>query len=161
MIQNILQGVEEFRKLVGVQLLHVRLQPGHLLGNVAEFVYSPLEGQRQPLAHELASNGAPQGENIRPQPHCPRGVVVGEVFRGTEKLQGEGEAPAPQIFPDGFRRHSPFGAFRRNMEAYSGAFPGPQDVVVLPPHRHFFKFLPHPNRGGQAAGPGGQGGRPP
>jgi membrane protease subunit HflC len=158
-MQSILKGVQEYGKSVGVDIIDVRLKRVDLLASVTESVYRRMEAERKRVANELRSTGAAEGEKIRADADRQREVVLADAYRDAQKIKGEGDARAADIYADAFGRDPQFAAFWRSMEAYRASFRDRKDVMVLQPNSDFFKYMRSPNGGSAAAAPAAQTGR--
>lgn len=158
-MQSILKGVQEYGKSVGVDIIDVRLKRVDLLASVTESVYRRMEAERKRVANELRSTGAAEGEKIRADADRQREVVLADAYRDAQKIKGEGDARAADIYADAFGRDPQFAAFWRSMEAYRASFRDRKDVMVLQPNNDFFKYMRSPNGGNSAAAPAAQTGR--
>ena len=149
-MQSILKGVQEYGKSVGVDIIDVRLK---------RVDYRRMEAERKRVANELRSTGAAEGEKIRADADRQREVVLADAYRDAQKIKGEGDARAADIYADAFGRDPQFAAFWRSMEAYRASFRDRKDVMVLQPNSDFFKYMRSPNGGGSAPAPAAQTGR--
>jgi membrane protease subunit HflC len=75
-------------------------------------------------------------------------VILAEAYREAEKIRGEGDAKASQVYAEAFGRNPEFYKFYRSLEAYRATFKDKGDVMVVDPSSEFFKYF----KGGGAAG---------
>jgi len=71
-------------------------------------------------------------------------VILAEAFREAEKIKGQGDAKATQIYAQSFGKNPEFARFYRSLEAYRASFNDRGDVMVLDPNSEFFKYLKSP-----------------
>jgi membrane protease subunit HflC len=71
-------------------------------------------------------------------------VILAEAYRDAEKLRGEGDAKATQIYGQAFGQNPDFYKFYRSLEAYRASFKGRSDVMVVDPSSEFFKYFKNP-----------------
>ncbi|BDB24699.1 protein HflC [Cupriavidus sp. TA19] len=157
-MQAIRNGMVEYAKSVGVEILDVRLKRVDLLPAISESVYRRMEAERKRVANELRSTGAAEGEKIRADADRQREVVLAEAYRDAQKIKGDGDAKASQIYADAFGRDPQFAQFWRSMEAYRNTFRDKRDVLVLEPNSEFFRYM-RSSGGAAAAAAGGSGGK--
>lgn len=148
-MQNIRAAMADYAQSVGVEIIDVRLKRVDLLPAISESVYRRMEAERKRVANELRSTGAAEGEKIRADADRQREVVLAEAYRDAQKIKGEGDARASQIYAESFGRDPQFAQFWRSMEAYRNTFRDKRDVLVLEPNSDFFRYMR--SSGGAAA----------
>ncbi|MBB1633855.1 MULTISPECIES: protease modulator HflC [Cupriavidus] len=148
-MQNIRSAMADYAQSVGVEIIDVRLKRVDLLPAISESVYRRMEAERKRVANELRSTGAAEGEKIRADADRQREVVLAEAYRDAQKIKGEGDARASQIYAESFGRDPQFAQFWRSMEAYRNTFRDKRDVLVLEPNSDFFRYMR--SSGGAAA----------
>ncbi|MGO4812403.1 protease modulator HflC [Cupriavidus sp. 2MCAB6] len=148
-MQNIRSAMADYAQSVGVEIIDVRLKRVDLLPAISESVYRRMEAERKRVANELRSTGAAEGEKIRADADRQREVVLAEAYRDAQKIKGEGDARASQIYAESFGRDPQFAQFWRSMEAYRNTFRDKRDVLVLEPNSDFFRYMR--SAGGAAA----------
>jgi len=82
-------------------------------------------------------------------------VILAEAYRDAQKVKGDGDAKASQIFADAFGRDPQFAEFYRSLEAYRATFRSRSDVMVVDPSSEFFRAMrgaPTPSPAPPAAG---------
>jgi modulator of FtsH protease HflC len=80
-------------------------------------------------------------------------VILAEAFRDAEKIKGDGDAKASQIYAAAFGKNPEFYRFYRSLEAYRATFKSQRDVMVLDPNSEFFKYFRGPGAGSAAPAP--------
>ena len=70
-----------------------------------------------------------------------REVTIANAYRDAQKIKGEGDAQAAQIYAESFGRDAQFAQFYQSLEAYRNSFKDKKDVMVVEPSGEFFKFL--------------------
>ncbi|HLD09041.1 MAG TPA: protease modulator HflC [Methylophilaceae bacterium] len=126
---------------MGIQVLDVRLKRVDLPKEVSESVYQRMEAERKRVANELRSQGAGAGEKIRADADKQREVIIAEAFRDAQKIKGDGDAKASEIYANAYGKNPEFYAFYRSLEAYTKSFKSKSDVMVLEPNSEFFKYM--------------------
>ncbi|MGZ8257533.1 MAG: protease modulator HflC, partial [Gallionella sp.] len=131
-------------RLVGVEVLDVRLKHVDFPASVSQSVYSRMEAERKRVANELRATGAADGEKIKADADKQREVILAEAYRDAQKTKGEGDAKASATYAAAFGRNAEFYSFYRSLEAYKQSFKNKSDVMVLDPSSAFFKYLKSP-----------------
>jgi len=123
----------------GVDVVDVRITRADYVDAITESVYRRMEAERKRVANELRSMGAAEGEKIRADADRQREVTVANAYREAQKIKGEGDAQAAQIYAESFGRDAQFAQFYRSLEAYKTTFNKKSDVMVVDPSSDFFK----------------------
>ena len=145
-IMGILQERADIEsRLIGVEILDVRLRRVDLPEEVSESVYQRMNAERKSVANELRSQGFADSEKIRAVAEKERDIIITEAYKDAQKIKGEGDASASRIYAEAFSKNQDFYDFFRSLEAYRKSFKGKDDILVLDPDSDFFKFLKSPD----------------
>ena len=126
---------------MGIQVLDVRLKRVDLPQEVSDSVFQRMEAERKRVANDLRSQGAGAAEKIRADADKQKEVIIAEAFREAQRIKGEGDARASEIYAAAYNRNPEFYAFYRSLEAYRNSLRSKSDVLVLDPSSEFFKYL--------------------
>jgi membrane protease subunit HflC len=137
--------VDKELRRIGVEIVDVRLKRVDLPQEVSESVYRRMEAERKRVANELRSTGAAEAERIRADADRQREVILADAYRDAQRVKGEGDAKATDIYATAFSRDPQFYAFYRSMDAYRATFKGKNNLMLLAPDSDFFRFLNDPN----------------
>jgi membrane protease subunit HflC len=108
---------------------------------VSESVYGRMQAERKRIANEQRSTGAADAEKIRADAERQREVILAEAYRDAQRVRGEGDAKAANIYASAFQQNPEFYSFYRSMEAYRASFRGRSDLMLLEPNSEFFRYL--------------------
>ena len=145
-IMGILQErADKESRLIGVEILDVRLRRVDLPEEVSQSVYQRMNAERKSVANELRSQGFADSEKIRANAEKERDIIITEAYKNAQKIKGEGDASATKIYAEAFSKNKEFYDFFRSLEAYRKSFKGKDDILVLDPDSDFFKFLKSPD----------------
>ena len=145
-IMGILQErADSESRLIGVEILDVRLRRVDLPEEVSQSVYQRMNAERKSVANELRSQGFADSEKIRAVAEKERDIIITEAYKDAQKIKGEGDASASRIYAEAFSKNQDFYDFFRSLEAYRKSFKGKDDILVLDPDSDFFKFLKSPD----------------
>jgi membrane protease subunit HflC len=128
-------------RLIGVEVVDVRLRRLALPQDVTGPVYLRMESERRRVANELRSTGAAESEKIRADADRQRQVILADAYRQAQKIKGEGDAKASAIYAAAYGQNPEFYTFYRSLEAYKATFRGRNDVMVLDPSGEFFQYF--------------------
>lgn len=126
---------------IGIQVVDVRLKRVDYSDDISKSVYDRMIAERKRIANQLRSEGAAASEKIRADADKQREVIIAEAFRDAQKIKGEGDAKAAEIYSSAYGRNPEFYAFYRSQEAYKNSFKNKSDVLVLDPSSEFFKYM--------------------
>ena len=135
-------------KLIGVEIIDVRLKRVDYVEQINNSVYERMKSERVRVANELRSTGSADSEKIRADADKQRTVILAEAYREAEKIRGEGDAKASLTYAEAFGKNPEFYKFYRSLEAYRATFKNHSDVMVVDANSDFFKYF----KGSGAAG---------
>lgn len=140
------QKADQDARMIGVQVLDVRVKRVDLPQEVSESVYQRMEAERKRVANELRSIGAGDAEKIRADADRQREVILAEAYREAQRIKGEGDAKAAAIYAAAYSSSPEFYSFYRSLEAYRQSFKSKSDVLVLDPNSEFFRYMKNPRK---------------
>jgi membrane protease subunit HflC len=128
-------------KELGIEVVDVRIIRIEYAAAISTSVYQRMEAERQRVAKDLRSRGAEAAEKIRADADRQRTVILAEAYRDAERVRGEGDAVAADIYAKAFSRNPEFYSFYRSLTAYKNSLTDRSDVIVLKPDSEFFKYF--------------------
>ncbi len=138
MMQALEKDAKEKVKELGIEIIDVRIKSINLPREVSDSVYDRMRAERTRVATELRAKGAEEGEKIRANADRDAQVTVADAYRDAEKLRGEGDAKAADIYAKAYGADPEFYKFYRSMSAYKDSIGGPNDILVVEPKGEFF-----------------------
>ena len=133
--------LQERVKDVGIGIVDVRLKRVDFTPEISESVYRRMEAERKRVASEERSKGNAQAERIRASADRESEVILAEAYRDAQKIKGDGDAEAADIYAQAFNRDPEFARFYRSLDAYRASFADKGDVMVLDPSADFFHYF--------------------
>lgn len=143
-MQEIRTNTEAAAKLLGVEIVDVRLKRVDFVPEISESVYRRMEAERKRVANEQRSIGAAEGEKIRADADRQREVILAEAYRKAQEVKGEGDAKASAVYAQAFGQDREFYRFYKSLEAYRSSFGSKSDMLVADPSSDFFRFMKSP-----------------
>jgi len=131
----------EKAKSLGVEVVDVRIKRIDYPENVSDSVYQRMRTERERVAREFRSNGKEAAERVTADADKQSKVIIAEAYRDAEKLRGDGDAKAANIYASSFSKDREFYRFYRSLEAYKETFREKSDVMLIQPDSEFFKYL--------------------
>jgi membrane protease subunit HflC len=141
LVTQTIQKASQDAKLIGVEVVDVRLRRLALPGDVAGPVYARMESERRRVANELRALGAAESEKIRADADRQRQVILADAYRQAQKIKGEGDGKASAIYALAYGQNPEFFAFYRSLDAYKATFRNRSDLLVLDPSGEFFQYF--------------------
>ncbi len=140
-MRNMKIRADKEARQIGIQVVDVRLKRVDYSEDISKSVYDRMIAERKRIANQLRSEGAAASEKIRADADKQREVIIAEAFRDAQKMKGEGDAKAAEIYSNAYGKNPEFYAFYRSQEAYKNSFKSKSDVMVLDPSSDFFKYM--------------------
>ena len=141
LMSDVRKLVDQDLKRIGVEIIDVRLKRVDLPQDVSESVYGRMQAERKRIANELRATGAAESEKIRADADRQREVILAEAYRDAQRVRGEGDAKAANIYASAFSQNPEFYSFYRSMEAYRSTFRGRNDLMLIEPNSDFLRYF--------------------
>jgi membrane protease subunit HflC len=132
---------------LGMTMIDVRVKSIGLPDEVSESVYNRMSQDFARQAAQLRAEGSAVSEQTRADADRQRTETLANAYRDAEKVKGEGDATAADIYAKAYGQNPEFYAFYRGLQAYRKSMSGKQgDVMVLSPDGEFFKYFKEAGR---------------
>lgn len=133
--------VESDVRVVGIDIIDVRLKRVDLLSEISSSVYARMASERSRVASRVRSEGGKRAEAIRAEADRKKEVMLANAYRESEILKGEGDSMAASVYSKTFSKDPDFYSFYRSMQAYRSLFHGKDKVVFTNLSDHFFRYM--------------------
>jgi membrane protease subunit HflC len=141
LMERLVDRTDENVRGYGMQVVDVRVNRVDYPPEVNDKVFARMISERKQVAVGFRANGESKAAIIRADADRTARVMVAEAEKESERLKGEGDAKALQIYADSYSRSPEFFEFYRSLEAYRKSFQEKQDIFVLKPDSAFFKYF--------------------
>lgn len=148
-MRRIAADVNAKTKILGVDVVDVRLRQVDLPDTNSLSVYARMETERQRDANELRALGLETSKTIRSKAERDATIIKAEAQKQSAIKRGEGDGQRAKIYADAFNRDPKFFAFYRSMKAYEEALGSKDTTIVLSPDSDFFRYFGELPRGEQ------------
>lgn len=128
-------------KQIGVELVDVRLRRIDLPDEVTDSVYRRMEQNFAAQAAKLRSEGRATAEATRADADKQRTEIIAAASRDAQRIRGEGDSQATDIYARTYGRNPEFYRFYRSLQAYRSAIGRDTDILVISPDSEFFRYL--------------------
>jgi modulator of FtsH protease HflC len=137
----------------GIDVVDTRIRRADLPPENSQAIYARMQSERQQQAALYRAEGAQAAQSVRANADRERTVILADAQRDAQKVRGEGDAKAIDIYAAAYGKDKDFFAFYRSMQAYRDAFGGNNTSFVLAPEGGFFRFFEHPAEAAKNAPP--------
>lgn len=136
----LIKNSKDLAAALGMEIVDVQVMRIDLPEEVSTSVFRRMEAERERVAREFRSEGAEAAERIRADADRQRVVTLANAYRDAEKLRGEGDATAAEIYAKAYNQDSDFFGFYRSLNAYKKTLTN-SSTLVLEPNSDFFQYF--------------------
>ncbi len=126
---------------LGIELIDFRVKQVEFMEDVRDNVYAQMEAERARIATERRSEGREVERVKRAQADREVTVILANADRDSQKIRGEGDATAAELYANAYNKDPDFYAFYRSINAYKNSMGKSGDLIVVDPNNEFFRFL--------------------
>jgi membrane protease subunit HflC len=134
---------------LGIELIDVRVQRIDLQDDVAARVYESMKQNFEGIARTQRGEGAREAQIIRSEAERKRAEILARSAAEAQRIRGEGDATAAQLYASAYNRNPEFYSFYRSLQAYRSSLGNQGDVLVVSPDSEFFRYLKDPTPAGR------------
>jgi len=139
------KDTRETSKTFGIEVLDVRIKRLDLPEEVQASVFARMRAERERIAKRYRAEGEEQAQQIRAGADREREVILATAYETSEKLKGQGDAEATNIYAQAFGKDAEFYAFTRRLQAYEKILAS-DTTLVLKPDSELLNYLQSPGR---------------
>lgn len=133
--------VDEEMRNFGIEVLDVRIRRSDLPKANSQAIFERMKSEREREAKEFRAEGAEAAKRITSKADKERAVILANARRDGEKMRGEGDGEAIDIYINAFGQDPEFFAFYRSMTAYRNSLANEETTIVISPNSDFFRFF--------------------
>ncbi|MEO1036479.1 MAG: protease modulator HflC [Pseudomonadota bacterium] len=141
LMDDMLTAAAETANEIGVELVDLRVKRVEFNPDVQDSVFSRMRQERFRIATDLRSKGKEEAEELKAIADKQRIVIEAEAYREAQKIRGEGDARAAEIYADAYSQDAEFYAFYRSIQAYKNSLGRTGDLLVIEPDSDFLRYL--------------------
>lgn len=152
---QIMQGLKtksnDAAQELGIEVVDVRVSKIDFPDQVSESVYERMRSERKRVAQDFRSRGKEEAEKIQAAADRESTIILAEAYRDAERVRGEGDAKAAEIYAKAYQADAGFYSFYRSLQAYRSSLGDSSSTMILDPNADFFRYLKQPqsNAAGQ------------
>jgi membrane protease subunit HflC len=141
LMRDMLATATDAAQGLGVELIDVRVKQVEFPEDVRNSVYQQMREERARVAAERRAEGREIAEQRTSTADKERTIILADAYRDGQKLRGEGDARAAEIYATAYNQDPEFYAFYRSIDAYRKSMGKGGDILVLDPNNEFFRYL--------------------
>ena len=126
---------------LGIEVIDVRIKRIDLPKEVSTSVYTRMRAERERKANSFRADGEKDSIGMRADADRQRVVIISTAQKEAERIRGEGDAKALEIYSAAYGKSPQFYEFYKSLEAYKNSFKDKEDVLILKPEGDFFKYF--------------------
>ena len=124
----------------GIEVIDVRIRRVDLPQENEASIYARMEAERKRQANKFRSEGEEEAQKIRAATDRDKTVILADAYKTSQKIRGEGEAKALDIYASSFSKDPKFYEFIRTLETFEKVIDD-KTTLVLPGDSKLFKEL--------------------
>lgn len=128
---------------LGIDIIDLRIKRIELPedSEVIDSVFLRMREERRRVANELRAEGQEAAEEVRAEANRQRNVILANAERDAQRLRGEGDSRASEIYAAAYGADAEFYGFYRSLQAYRHTFSSGDDLMVLDRDSEFFRYF--------------------
>ena len=124
----------------GIEVIDVRIRRVDLPKENEASIYARMEAERKRQANKFRSEGEEEAQKIRAATDRDKTVILADAYKTSQKIRGEGEAKALDIYATSFSKDPEFYEFVRTLETFEKVIDD-KTTLVMPGDSKLFKEL--------------------
>lgn len=124
----------------GIFLIDVRIKRADLPSEIEQAVFSRMRSERERIAAQLRAEGEEQARQITSNADKEVVIILAEAQKDAEKVRGEGDAQALEIYAGAYNQDPDFYRFWRTLESYKIAL-ATNTRIVLSSDSDYLRYL--------------------
>ena len=124
----------------GIAVIDVRIRRVDLPAENEESIYARMEAERNRQANKFRSEGEEEAQKIRAATDRDKTIILADAYKDAERLRGEGDAAAVEIYAKAYSADPKFYEFVRTLDMYKKIIDD-KTTLVLPANSRLFKLL--------------------
>lgn len=141
-MQKVTQSSAEKAKLLGIEVVDMRIKRADLPKQNEDNVYQRMEAERQQQAKKYRAEGQEKMLEIKSDAERQKTVILADAYKQAELIKGEGDAEALKIYADAYNKDPEFYKFVRTLAAYEKILKGQgKNKLILSSDSEIWKTL--------------------
>jgi modulator of FtsH protease HflC len=132
----------------GIEIIDVRITRADLPREVQASVFARMQAEREREAKRYRSEGEEEAAKLRAQTDKERTIILATAQQQAERLRGQGDAAAAQIYAEAYGKDPEFYRFVRSLQSYE-QFLSKRSTLLLSADSPLFRYLGGPQPQGE------------
>lgn len=124
----------------GIILIDVRIKRADLPSEIEQAVFSRMRSERERIAAQLRAEGEEQARQITSTADKDSDIILADARKAAEKIRGEGDAEALEIYANAYNQDPDFYRFWRTLESYRMSLAA-DTRIILSTDSEYLEFL--------------------
>lgn len=137
----------EKARAFGIEIIDVRITRADLPREVQASVFARMQAEREREAKRYRSEGEEEAAKLRAQTDKERTIILATAQQQADRLRGQGDAAAAQIYAEAHGKDAEFYRFVRSLQSYE-QFLGKRSTLLLSADAPLFRYLHGPQSHG-------------
>lgn len=125
----------------GISIVDIRIKRIDLTSKISRTVFDRMISERAQFAADIRARGKEEAEKRKADADKQRTIELANAYKDAQKIRGDGDAKAAEIYASAYNQDREFYAFYRSLDAYKKSFSGGEDILVIEPNSDFFNYF--------------------
>ncbi len=141
LIEKLVKRTDEIVHAYGMHVVDLRINRVEYPPEVNDKVFARMASERKQVAVGYRARGESRAAGMRAEADRMANVMIAEAEKDAERVRGEGDARAVEVYADSYNKSPDFFEFYRSLEAYRNSLQNKQDTLMLRTDSDFFKYF--------------------
>jgi|AntRauTorckE6833_2_1112554.scaffolds.fasta_scaffold02122_2 membrane protease subunit HflC len=138
---EIVSEMKDSAGYMGVEIVDIRIRRADVPTQISRAIYDRMISERDRIAKQFRAIGDERAQAIKAEANRQSTVIIAEANRDAEKMRGEGDAKAADIYEKTYSQNQKFYAFYRHLQAYEKALAETDEKPTFIINPKKFKFF--------------------
>ncbi len=140
MLQNVEQYVNSMLEPLGVKVMDIRIKRTEFPDETKPSIYEQMRSERQAVATKYRADGQKKSRTILSEANKNATVIEAQAYEQAQKLKGEGDAQALQIYAEAYNVDPDFYEFWKTLQTYREII-DEDTTIMISPDSQFAKYI--------------------
>jgi membrane protease subunit HflC len=126
---------------MGVEIVDIRIRRADVPTQISRAIYDRMISERDRIAKQYRAIGDERAQAIKAEANRQSTVIVAEANRDAEKMRGQGDAKAADIYEKSYSKNQKFYDFYRQLQAYERSLVETDEKPTFIVNPKKFKFF--------------------
>lgn len=141
---NMITSVEEYvnsqLKPMGIEVMDIRVKRTEFPEDTKPSIYEQMRSERQAVATKYRADGQKKARTILAEAEKNATIIKAQAYEQAQKLMGEGDAAALQIYAEAYNVDPEFYEFWKTLQTYREVIDA-DTTIMISPDSQFAKYI--------------------